>query len=78
MSEIKENVKGFRDFTGEEAIKRKYVKQLLIKKFKTYGFLPAETPIIEFEEFVKGNNQQDEAISDIFRLKDKGNRDSCS
>jgi histidyl-tRNA synthetase len=47
----------------------------LIKKFKIYGFIPAETPIIEFEEFVKGDNQQDEAISDIFRLKDKGNRD---
>ncbi|MCX6742573.1 MAG: HisS family protein [Candidatus Pacearchaeota archaeon] len=75
MSEIKETVKGFRDFTGEEAIKREFIKQLLIKKFKTYGFLPAETPIIEFEEFVKGQNSQDEAISDVFKLKDKGNRD---
>lgn len=75
MSEVKENVKGFRDFTGQEALKREFIKQLLIKKFQAYGFLPAETPIIEFEEFVKGQNQNDEAISDIFRLKDKGSRE---
>ncbi len=68
-------IKGFRDFIGPEALKREAIKQLLIKKFKAYGFIPAETPIIEFEEFVKGSNQQDEAISDIFKLKDKGDRE---
>lgn len=75
----KENVKGFKDFSGEEALKREAIKKLLIEKFKTYGFMPAETPIIEFEEFVKGNSgngdQSDEAISDIFRLKDRGERE---
>ena len=35
---------------------------------------PAETPIIEFEKFVKGDNTQDEVVSDIFKLKDKGKR----
>ena len=35
---------------------------------------PAETPVIEYEEFVRGNNQNDEAISDIYKLQDKGKR----
>jgi len=76
MVEIKtENVKGFKDFTGQEALKREVIKKILIEKFKIYGFNPAETPIIEFGEFVKGGNVRDEAISDIFRLKDRGERE---
>ena len=70
-----ENVKGFKDFSGQEALKREKIKKLIIERFKTYGFNPCETPIIEFEEFVKGDNSRDEAISDIFKLKDKGERD---
>ena len=69
-----ETVKGFKDFLGEEARKRELIRNILIKNFKLYGFEPAETPIIEYEEFVKGENQQDEAISDIFKLQDKGKR----
>ncbi len=72
--EITDTVKGFDDFTGEESIKREKIKEILIRNFKNYGFEPAETPIIEYEEFVKGNNQYDEAVSDIFRLRDKGQR----
>lgn len=69
-----EIVKGFRDFIGEDAQKRAEIKKILVETFEKYGFEPAETPIIEYEEFVKGNNQQDEAVSDIFKLQDKGNR----
>ncbi|MEM3405915.1 MAG: ATP phosphoribosyltransferase regulatory subunit [Candidatus Pacearchaeota archaeon] len=69
-----ENVKGFKDIDGEEARIREKVKEILIKNFKLYGFSPVETPIIEYEDFVKGNNQNDEVISDIFKLQDKGKR----
>lgn len=69
-----ELVKGFSDYSGEEAEKRERIKEILIRNFRLYGFEPAETPIIEYEEFVKGENQQDEAVSDIFRLQDKGKR----
>jgi histidyl-tRNA synthetase len=69
-----ENVKGFKDFIGEEAKKRQIIKEILTKNFKLYGFQIAETPIIEYEEFVKGNNTNDEVISDIFKLQDKGKR----
>ena len=67
-------VKGFNDFTGEEALKREEIKKILVSIFEKYGFLPVETPIIEYEKFVKGENLDDEAISDIFKLKDKGKR----
>lgn len=67
-------VKGFRDFSGEEARKRKKIKDILVETFEAYGFEPAETPIIEQEEFVRGENKEDEAVSDIFKLQDKGKR----
>ena len=69
-----ESVKGFRDFTGAEALKREKTKEILIGIFKSYGFEPAETPIIENEEFVKSQSAGDEAISDVFKLEDKGKR----
>lgn len=67
-------VKGFRDYIGEEAEKRGGIRKMITYLFERYGFKPAETPLIEYEEFVKGENKEDEAVSDIFRLKDKGNR----
>ncbi len=69
-----EKVKGFRDFTGEEAEKLSEIRKIIIKVLENYGFEPAETPIIEYEDFVKSNNEEDEAVSDIFKLKDKGKR----
>jgi len=72
-------IKGFRDFEAEEAEKRQFIKGIIATAFQRYGFELAETPMIEYEEFVKGNsnqnpNEQDEAISDTFKLKDKGER----
>jgi len=70
-----ETVKGFKDYTGEEARKRAGIRRILVDTFEKYGFEPAETPIIEYKEFVQGENKQDEAVSDIFKLKDKGERE---
>jgi histidyl-tRNA synthetase len=67
-------VKGFRDYSGEEAVKRAELRRVIIDAFERYGFEPAETPIIEYEDFVRGENNEDEAVSDIFRLQDKGKR----
>ncbi|MBM3234466.1 histidine--tRNA ligase family protein [Candidatus Pacearchaeota archaeon] len=69
-----EPVKGFSDFTGQEAEKRAKIRRIIEDNFKLYGFEPAETPIVEFEDFAKGENEFDEAVSDIFKLKDKGER----
>ena len=69
-----ETVKGFKDVLGGEALKREKIREILTNNFRLYGFEYAETPTIEYEEFVKKGNENDEVISDIFRLKDKGNR----
>ena len=69
-----ETAKGFKDYLGEEAEKREKITEIIKEVFKSYGFEPAETPIIEYEEFVKGDNEKDEAVSDIFKLEDKGKR----
>ena len=45
-----EMVKGFKDYIGEEAIKRKKIKEVLNRYFSAYGFEPVETPLIEYEK----------------------------
>jgi histidyl-tRNA synthetase len=70
-----ELVKGARDYTDEDAVKKAEMKKIIVGTFEKYGFEPADTPIIEYESFVVGDNTQDEAISDIFRLKDRGKRE---
>ncbi len=69
-----ETVKGFQDYTGKEAEKRAIIREIIRLAFEKYNFEEAETPIVEYEEFVRGINTNDEAISDIFRLEDKGKR----
>jgi len=69
-----EIVKGFKDYSGEESKKLSEIREIIAETFEKYGFEPVETPIIEYEEFVKSGNEDDEAVSDIFKLKDKGKR----
>jgi histidyl-tRNA synthetase len=69
-----EAVKGFNDYSGEEARKKTEIRKILAETFERFGFEPAETPIIEYEEFVKGENPNDEAVSNIFKLQDRGKR----
>jgi histidyl-tRNA synthetase len=69
-----EPVKGFRDYTGEEAQKRAEVQKIIVGTFEDYGFEPAETPVVESEEFVKGEDEKDSAVRDVFKLQDRGER----
>ena len=69
-----EPVKGFKDKLGKDSEKASLIREVAKQIFQKYNFQEIETPIIEYEEFVKGNNQNDETISDIFKLKDKGKR----
>ena len=68
-------IKGFRDFTGEEARKREFARKIIVEVYEKYGFEPAETPVIEDKNFVKGENKNDDAISEIYSLTDKGKRE---
>ena len=75
-SQLKGTVKGFKDKTGKEAEKASFIREVIKQTFERYNFQEIETPIVEYEEFVRGSSDQgDEVISDIFKLKDKGNRD---
>lgn len=67
-------VKGFKDVTGKQAEKRAFINEVIRRTFEKYNYEQAETPIIEYEEFVKGQNWDDDAISNIFKLSDKGKR----
>ena len=70
-----ETVKGFRDILPPDSLKRQRVKEIIEKNFKLFGFVPIETPTIEYEELVRGDNPNDSAVSDRFRLKDRGGRE---
>jgi histidyl-tRNA synthetase len=69
-----EKTKGFEDFLGEDAKKREGMIDVIRNQFKLFGFEPAETPIVESEEFVRGKNTNDDAVRDIFSLEDRGKR----
>jgi len=69
-----ETIKGFKDFIGEKAEKRAIIMEIIRQTFEKYCFQPAETPIIEYEEFAVGKNKNDSAVRDIFRLSDRGKR----
>lgn len=70
-----ETVKGFRDIFPPESLKRAKIKEVIEKNFRLFGFFPIETPTLEYEEVLKGDNENDEAVSDRFRLKDRGERE---
>jgi histidyl-tRNA synthetase len=69
-----ETVKGFKDFIGKDAEKLAFIREVIRQTFEKYNFQEVETPIVEYEEFVRGDNANDEAVSDIFKLQDKGKR----
>jgi len=68
-----ELVKGFKD--TEDASKKNFVRNVIEDTFKSYNYNPVDAPIIETEKFVRGENTSDEAVSSIFKLKDRGERD---
>ncbi|MEK6871721.1 MAG: ATP phosphoribosyltransferase regulatory subunit, partial [Nanoarchaeota archaeon] len=67
-----EPVKGFRDI--EDASKRNAIRKVIENTFALYNFRSVEMPLLEYEEFVRGTNADDEAVSSIFKLKDRGER----
>src|SRR3989338_6810150 len=71
-----DTVKGFRDFLPPESLKREVVVETIKKYFELYGFLPVETPVVEFDELMRSDSldDEDEAVSDRFRLKDRAGR----
>jgi histidyl-tRNA synthetase len=70
---IPQTLKGFRDFLPEEAKKRQWLKEQMIKVFEKWGYEPLETPTLEPLDIFKGQIGEDEKL--FFRFKDLGGRD---
>lgn len=68
-----QTLKGFRDFLPEEAMKRQYALDIIRKTFELYGFVPIETPAIEYLETFTGNIGEDEHL--FYKFKDQGDRE---
>ena len=70
--------KGVKDYDFKEMIKRQNLMDKLKKVFERYGFSPFETPIIErFDVLASkfGAGEDSDAMNEIFRVSDQGNRD---
>jgi len=70
-----QTLKGFRDFLPAEMAVRNYVKNTLTQVFENFGFLPLETPALEYASILKGkySNETDDKLGYFF--KDNGERE---
>src|SRR3989344_5001043 len=64
--------KGFRDIHPDLAKKRREVISKIIEVLKEFGFVPLETPTIEFAETLKGKYGEEEKL--IYEFADRGGR----
>src|SRR5574344_1838120 len=66
--------KGFRDSLPNQEIKRKFFEQKLENTFESYGFLPIDTPVLEYTEVLlgKGGGETDKQV---FHFEDNGGRE---
>jgi leucyl aminopeptidase (aminopeptidase T) len=56
MNQPIQTLKGFRDFLPQEALKRQWLRQQLIKIFELWGYDPLETPTLEPYELICWSN----------------------
>ncbi len=67
-------LKGFRDFLPATEIERKRVIRLLEDTFEGYGFVPIDTPVLEYTEVLLGKGSG-ETDKQMYRFQDNGKRD---
>ena len=76
MSEIIQPrvLKGFRDFMPDAEIERRELTSRLETVFRAFGFVPIDTPVLEFAEILlgKGGGETDKQV---YRFQDHGGRD---
>ena len=70
-----QTLKGFRDFLPKDMAVRNYVKNTLTEVFENFGYLPLETPALEYSSVLKGkySNETDDKLGYFF--KDNGDRE---
>ncbi|MDR3166499.1 MAG: histidine--tRNA ligase [Treponema sp.] len=67
-------LKGFRDFLPLAEIERRDLMGLIEASFRNYGFVPIDTPALEYAEILLGKGGG-ETEKQIYRFKDNGDRD---
>jgi histidyl-tRNA synthetase len=67
-------LKGFRDFLPEAEIERSALIEILERVFRSFGFVPIDTPVLEYAEILlgKGGGETDKQV---YRFADNGGRD---
>lgn len=67
-------LKGFRDYLPEAQIPREWLIETAKKVYRSYGFLPIDTPALEYAEILTGKGGE-ESDKQMYRFKDHGDRD---
>ena len=67
-------LKGFRDILPENEIERSGLMEKITKVYRSYGFVPIDTPVLEYSEILlrKSNGETEKQV---FRFLDNGKRD---
>jgi histidyl-tRNA synthetase len=69
-------LKGFRDYLPEEKIFRDRMITVIKSVFESFGFVPIETPALEYADILLGKYGSD-AEKLIYRFRDNADRDVC-
>ncbi len=72
MTKAPPTPKGFRDIKPEMAKRRRETINIIVSVLEEYGFVPIETPTIEFAETLKGKYGEEERL--IYEFTDRGGR----
>lgn len=67
-------LKGFRDFLPETMIPRERLMETARQVYRSYGFVPIDTPALEYSEILCGKGS-DETDRQMYRFEDHGGRD---
>ena len=67
-------LKGFRDFLPDAEIIRRGLTEKIENSFRSFGFVPIDTPAMEYAEILLGKGGG-ETEKQIYRFKDNGDRD---
>lgn len=67
-------LKGFRDFLPRAEMEREALLEALTQTFRRFGFVPIDTPALEYAEILLGK-AGGETEKQVYRFKDNGERD---
>ncbi|MFO0702408.1 MAG: ATP phosphoribosyltransferase regulatory subunit [Candidatus Andersenbacteria bacterium] len=67
-------LKGFRDYLPEDALPMRALGGIVVSVFERYGFLPMETPVLEYADLLTGKYGP-EADKLMYRFVDHGERE---